>query len=661
MVPPASPYFANRAGSGGGASGAKLGEGKDDVEEDADDDDEKEEEHGVPDDEEQGEETGIYAEAPPPAGNHLAGLFQLRCGNVTIPSVGGQYGRGGHGRSLSSAAPFLRRVFRRPSRNQTEGAAAAAAAAAAVEGEILAAEPLVPLHWHLLPLPHLRQLGQPFLSLLSLVEDEDDPNSNRATAADDSSSSSSSSSSSRLRVAMLVRYSDSNGLEMVSPALGDGDFDDESNDAGDGGDDSGDGSSDDTSSRASDLRAALAHCSVEFVRPSAQVVWPVGALVDGCGRALEDPAPLSADDAAAVETAASRTTNGAGATAAATATTKLLARYPWLREEARVYVHVPPLVGSDGASAAGRHRHGGGTRKGSGSGNGNGDGGGGGGSGPDGGRGGNGRGNGNAGQSEEDGRGGLRRRWHGLYPSSSRAFRDRLLPDLPDYCGLDDGELTEKQVEALAAYHEVSFIEQRSHEIPIPGLGGILKVLMKVTMPSIMDPWLDRLAEHTDHTISDQVQHKLVSELPKLTVKLVIPPTAFNVTSLCTDSVTASLTKSLVTSLSMELGPRIALPVQDALNSQLYEATAPFITRSVPDKVAKIVPYLLQRSLPMYITSRVTKALTHALIPTLTHALSHTPEQDIWCHYCYYYHHYCNYCHDSSESQYYTIYYSDCE
>ena len=267
---------------------------------------------------------------------------------------------------------------------------------------------------------------------------------------------------------------------------------------------------------------------------------------------------------------------------------------------------------------------------------------------------------GGAGRVEEDASGtDLVRRWHGLYPETATTFKDKLLPDLPDYCGLDDGDLTEEQVEGLAAFHEVSFIEQKSREVPIPGLGGILKVLMKVTMPSIMDPWLDRLSEHTTHTLSDQMEHKLVSELPKLTVKLVEPPLSFNVTSLCTDAVTASLTKALVTSLSMELGPRIALPVQDAINSKIYETVAPFLQRSVPDKVAKIIPMLLQRSLPMYITSRVTKALTHSLIPTLTHALSHTPQQDIWCHYCYYYHHYCNYCHDSAESQYYTIYYSD--
>lgn len=245
------------------------------------------------------------------------------------------------------------------------------------------------------------------------------------------------------------------------------------------------------------------------------------------------------------------------------------------------------------------------------------------------------------------------------------------LPPSPNYCptttkdkaGL--GGKHKPHIEtALRAYHESAFIEQNAKmlEFPIPFVDTILEFIMKLVLPALLNPFAEYYVKEVSGRVSDEMEHKIVADVPEDVVKLLTPPLTYNVSNLLTDSLTASVSKSLITSLTMEFGAPIVLQLVENLMKSLYNVLNPFLDVAVPEKLANVLPYLLERSLPITLTRRLTRSLTHALVPTLSRSLSSSTSsshQKYWCDMCARKALHCNYCHDSPQSQYYTNFYAN--
>ena len=244
------------------------------------------------------------------------------------------------------------------------------------------------------------------------------------------------------------------------------------------------------------------------------------------------------------------------------------------------------------------------------------------------------------------------------YPRIKNSWHP-IVPHMPHYCGLANGSLLESQTLALRAKHEMAFIQTRNKkEQPIPELPELVLQFLHAFIPGLINNFLRQDTSRTAQVLSDQVPGDVLSNVPEDEIELLAQPLVHNVVSLLTDALHHTVVESISTELGMQLGPKMAEVITQNIIPKMANQIVPTLQQAIPEKVNKVVPYLMERALPIKLNKLLTLTVTHALVPTLTTALTRTPDQDIWCHLCYYKHKHCNYCHDSPQSEYYNNYYS---
>lgn len=215
------------------------------------------------------------------------------------------------------------------------------------------------------------------------------------------------------------------------------------------------------------------------------------------------------------------------------------------------------------------------------------------------------------------------------YPDEAGSWHG-LVPPMPHYCGLHEGNLTRAQVQALRAHHETSFIEAAvggGASASIPGLDAILELGMKIALGAITDPFMEQVKDHFGQAGGGQSEANNQESVPKATVQMTAPAVTYNVTNLITDAVTHHVTAAVEHSIVEEVGPDIARAVSPGLASKLESMVAPVVTEATEHSIATVAPILLSRALPLHLTRALTKSVTHALVPTLTIALTHNAHQ----------------------------------
>jgi hypothetical protein len=250
------------------------------------------------------------------------------------------------------------------------------------------------------------------------------------------------------------------------------------------------------------------------------------------------------------------------------------------------------------------------------------------------------------------------------YPSVLGSW-NHLVPRMPNYCGMQEGDLSLLQVQALQAHHETAFIAEQQHGLSmtrkqneIPDAPNILEMVVKTLIPAVLKWFFEFFTSRAGARVSDQMGHKITAETPRDVVKLLEPPLAFNVSNLAVEAVTASLTQSVAHNIVADLGPFLAAELSKNLRVSLFDRVAPRMQSTIPSKLNQVIPYLLGRSLPVFLSEQLTRSLTHSLVPTLTQALTLTDDQTSWCKECEKTGKHCNYCHSSPQGMYYSIYYS---
>eukprot|EP00941_MAST-03F_sp_MAST-3F-sp1_P006041 g6041.t1 len=240
----------------------------------------------------------------------------------------------------------------------------------------------------------------------------------------------------------------------------------------------------------------------------------------------------------------------------------------------------------------------------------------------------------------------------------------KIVPPMPEFCGMRHGELDEEHVRLLRAHHETAFLESRSKArtkaggLKIPGLDKIINVLMKIAMPPTMEPVSESIQEATETSVGSQMSAASGSAAPWQLFHALVPSLRANITNILSDVLPLRLTENLAEGLLMDLGPRVKSDVVQKASPIVAESVTTFLSSAIPQKISSVLPSLLERSLPRPLTEDLTQSVTHAVVPILTQGLTHNSQQDIWCYECYTKNRHCSKCHYSPEGQYYTNYYS---
>jgi hypothetical protein len=156
---------------------------------------------------------------------------------------------------------------------------------------------------------------------------------------------------------------------------------------------------------------------------------------------------------------------------------------------------------------------------------------------------------------------------------------------------------------------------------PIPGLSDILKVFMKLLMPPVFDPFMEKMQDHLEHTMSETVGKDVNAATPKDATALLVPDLRRNLTNLLVDTVTAAVTAPLASALTASnAGPSIEAVVA-AVDADLSQSLHSALHELLGLRLGKTLATSLFRSLRHHLVPALTTALTHTLVPSLTHAL----------------------------------------
>jgi len=156
---------------------------------------------------------------------------------------------------------------------------------------------------------------------------------------------------------------------------------------------------------------------------------------------------------------------------------------------------------------------------------------------------------------------------------------------------------------------------------PIPGLSDILKVFMKLLMPPVFDPFMEKMQDHLEHTMSETVGKDVNAATPKDATALLVPDLRRNLTNLLVDTVTAAVTAPLASALTASnAGPSIEAVVA-AVDADLSQSLHSALHELLGLRLGKTLSTSVFRSLRHHLVPALTTSLTHTLVPSLTHAL----------------------------------------
>eukprot|EP00743_Colponemidia_sp_Colp-15_P009592 GILK01010493.1.p1 GENE.GILK01010493.1~~GILK01010493.1.p1 ORF type:complete len:517 (-),score=61.05 GILK01010493.1:270-1820(-) len=202
------------------------------------------------------------------------------------------------------------------------------------------------------------------------------------------------------------------------------------------------------------------------------------------------------------------------------------------------------------------------------------------------------------------------------------------------------------------------FLETRARGVP--GLDGILNVVMKLIMTPLFTPVTDLLTADLTHSVSHNVGHSMDEHVPEDAAGMLIPPLTINVTNLMTDSVTLNLCEAVCRSITNVMGPYLVKEVRKELAPKLVDAVVAILNKAVSKKVSTVIPSLLERSAPICLTATLTRSLTHSMVPVLLQIMrgKSDPNEELYCQLCYYQKQGCEKCSFSTQASYATSYYS---
>lgn len=166
----------------------------------------------------------------------------------------------------------------------------------------------------------------------------------------------------------------------------------------------------------------------------------------------------------------------------------------------------------------------------------------------------------------------------------------------------------------------------------IPGLSDILNICMKMLLPPVMDPVLEKLNDHLEHTLAATVAKDVDAATPQDTAAMLEPDLRRNLTNLIVDTVTAAVTQPLCRDLTASIAPPliddlVALLETD-LNERLTKALQPLLTL----RLGATLPRLLDRALIVSLTRALSHALPHTLVPALASYLAPVLDSRIRAH-----------------------------
>jgi hypothetical protein len=152
----------------------------------------------------------------------------------------------------------------------------------------------------------------------------------------------------------------------------------------------------------------------------------------------------------------------------------------------------------------------------------------------------------------------------------------------------------------------------------IPGLQDILKVFLKLLMPPVFDPVLEKLNDHLEHLLAETVAKDIVSTTPKDVMAMLEPDLRRNLTNLLVDSVTAAVTNDLCVKLTATLTPPLTERLVTLLETDLRQRLTTHLQQLVTLRLDTTIPTMLHRSL----LTTLTETLSLSLPPTITAGLS---------------------------------------
>jgi len=181
----------------------------------------------------------------------------------------------------------------------------------------------------------------------------------------------------------------------------------------------------------------------------------------------------------------------------------------------------------------------------------------------------------------------------------------------------------------------------------IPGLQDILTMTMKLLMPPVMDPFMEKVNDHFSNTESQELAGDINAATPVDSATMAEPQIRTNLVALLPDAVayaTRSVAPSVVASRATAEGlETITATVPGAAADRAGRS----LLRSLPRRLSSTLGSLLERQLGVSLVPLLSVSIPRALVPAVTAALrlgglpaadgSGRPlaDPEPWCRACY--------------------------
>lgn len=179
----------------------------------------------------------------------------------------------------------------------------------------------------------------------------------------------------------------------------------------------------------------------------------------------------------------------------------------------------------------------------------------------------------------------------------------------------------------------------------IPGLSDILEIAMKLLMPPVMDPFMEKINDHFSNTEAQELAGDIDAATPVDTATKSEPQLRTNIAALLPDAV-AMATRELVpaaiaTRVAAETYQRVAGDVVPRAVPRMHDQ----LLGAIPDRLAGTLSSLLERELAVSLVPMLSLSLPRAVVPAVTAAMRLTgrpigsaglpSDLEPWCARCY--------------------------
>jgi hypothetical protein len=221
--------------------------------------------------------------------------------------------------------------------------------------------------------------------------------------------------------------------------------------------------------------------------------------------------------------------------------------------------------------------------------------------------------------------------------------------DVMDNVGRAGGSAAASRQHASAFGSSLLQVSSHAHSSAqatmIPGLMDILEIAMKLLMPPVMDPFMEKMNDHFSNTESQELAGDIDAATPVDTATKSEPQLRTNIAALLPDAgamATRELAPAAIASRgATEAYQRIASDVSPRAVPRMHDQ----LLGAIPDRLAGTLSSLLERELAVSLVPMLSISLPRAVVPAITAAMRLTgrpigtlgqpSDLEPWCARCY--------------------------